>query len=58
MTYEASSFLGTSQIDFEYDEATIPEPTMGKIKTKKTILIKRWGEAESFTIIENHDYVL
>ena len=43
MTYEeASGFWGTSQTDFEYDEAmcaTMPEPTIGKIKAKKSILI-------------------
>ena len=45
MTYEASGFQGTSQTDFEYDEAmcaTMPEPTMGKIKAKKSIRINKY----------------
>ena len=45
MTYEASGFQGTSQTDFEYDEAmcaTMPEPTIGKIKAKKSILINNY----------------
>ena len=38
--------MGTSQTDFEYDEAmcaTMPEPTIGKIKAKKSILINYYN---------------
>ena len=56
MTYEALGFRGTSQTDFEYDEAmcaTMPEPTIGKIKAKKSILINKY--IHSSTLLHFHE---
>ena len=61
MTYEeASGFWGTSQTDFEYDEAmcaAMPEPSMGKIKAKKVFLLNDGAKLNRLPTKVNHDYI-